>query len=394
MAPGGNAIRPGHRRRRRRERPPPPGAALAVGADGTVVGSVSGGCVEGAVYELCREALERGTPVLQRFGYSDEDAFAVGLTCGGVLDIFVQRAGDATVEAALAAAERDIPVAAARVVAGPAALVGRAITVVGAARGVDPAESAVTGTFGADPALDASVVAEARAMLALGRTSLVTLRPDGRPCPESAPDDVTVFVETRTPPPRLLVYGAIDFAAAVTRMGNLLGYRVTVCDAREVFATRRRFSDADEVIVDWPHRHLASIANTLDARTVITVLTHDLKFDVPLLDLALRLDVSYVGAMGSRRTHEARLTRLREIGLTEKQLAALHSPIGLDLGARTPDETALSIFAEVVATRTGATARPLRTATGPIHHAAARLRHCAPGPNSPPSREPPREQRR
>ncbi|MFJ8741306.1 XdhC family protein [Embleya sp. NPDC127516] len=343
--------------------PRPPGAALAVAADGTVVGSVSGGCVEGAVYELCREALDSGTPVLQRFGYSDEDAFAVGLTCGGVLDVFVRPGGDAAVEAALAAAERDIPVAAAQVVAGPAELLGAVITVI--------ADAEVIGTYGADPALDASVIDTARAMLNAGRTGLSTLRPDGRPCPEAGPDDITVFVESRTPPPRLLVYGAIDFAAAVARMGKLLGYHVTVCDAREVFATRRRFPEADEVVVDWPHRHLASIAPSLDRRTVVTVLTHDPKFDIPLLDLALRLDLAYVGAMGSRRTHEARLTRLRETTLTERELAALHSPIGLDLGARTPEETALSIFAEVIATHHAATGLPLRTATGPIHSKAA-----------------------
>ncbi|MEU0937897.1 XdhC/CoxI family protein [Embleya sp. NPDC005971] len=342
--------------------PRPPGAALAVAADGTVVGSVSGGCVEGAVYELCREALESGIPVLQRFGYSDEDAFAVGLTCGGVLDVFVQPGGDVAVEAALAAAERGVPVAAARVVAGPAGLLGRVIAVV--------ADAGATGTYGADPALDAAVVATARAMLHAGRTGSTTLRPDGRPCPEAGPDDLTIFVESRTPPPRLLVYGAIDFAAAVTRVGKLLGYHVSVCDAREVFATRRRFPEADEVVVDWPHRHLASIADTLDRRTVVTVLTHDPKFDIPLLELALRLDLAYVGAMGSRRTHAARHARLRETGLGEQQLAALHSPIGLDLGARTPEETALSVFAEVVATHNGGTGLPLRTAAGPIHRAA------------------------
>ncbi|MYW00477.1 XdhC/CoxI family protein [Streptomyces sp. SID3343] len=341
--------------------PRPPGAALAVGADGTVVGSVSGGCVEGAVYELCRAALESGTPVLQRFGYSDEDAFAVGLTCGGVIDVFVQPGGDAAVEAALAAAERDTPVAAARVVAGPAALVGRTVTVTA---------DTTTGTYGADPALDASVIGEARAMLDVGRTGLLTLRQDGRPCPEVAPGDVTIFVESRTPPPRLLVYGAIDFAAAVARMGKLLGYRVTVCDARPVFATRRRFPDADEVVVDWPHRHLDLVADRLDGRTVVAVLTHDAKFDVPLLELALKLRLGYVGAMGSRRTHEQRVARLREIGVTERELAALRSPIGLDLGARTPEETALSVFAEVVAARHGGTGLPLRSAGGPIHHAA------------------------
>lgn len=344
--------------------PRPPGAALAVGADGTVVGSISGGCVEAAVYELCRTALASGSPVMERFGYTDDDAFAVGLTCGGIIDVFVQPGGDAAVEAALAAAERGLPVAAVRVVAGPAGLLGRTITLVPG--GTDT----VTGSFGAGTALDASALGQARAMLDAGRTGLLTLRPDGRPCPRAAPGDVSVFVQTRTPPPRLLVYGAIDFAAAVARLGKVLGYRVTVCDAREVFATRRRFPDADEVVVDWPHRHLASIADTLDPRTAITVLTHDPKFDAPLLHHALRLPVAYVGAMGSRHTHDQRMAGLRETDLTEAELAALHSPIGLDLGARTPEETALSVLAEITATRHGGSGRPLRTATGPIHHTA------------------------
>ncbi|MGC0418745.1 XdhC family protein [Embleya sp. AB8] len=341
--------------------PRAPGAALAVGADGTVVGSVSGGCVEGAVYELCRKALETGTPVLQRFGYSDEDAFAVGLTCGGVLDIFVHRADDdAAVEAALAAAERNIPVAAATVVAGPPALLGKVITVTAA--------GTTTGTYHATPGLDTAVIAATRATLSAAQSTQLTLRQDGRPCPEKSRDDLTIFIETHSPPPRLLIYGAVDFAAAVTKMGKLLGYHVTVCDARAIFATNRRFPEADEVVVDWPHRHLAGIAPTLDPRTAITVLTHDPKFDIPLLTEALRLNIAYVGAMGSRQTHETRITNLKTAGLTEANLACLHSPIGLDLGARTPTETALSVFAEITATHHGGTGRPLRHSTGPIHH--------------------------
>jgi xanthine dehydrogenase accessory factor len=161
------------------------------------------------------------------------------------------------------------------------------------------------------------------------------------------------------------VFGAIDFAAAVARVGKFLGYRVTVCDARAVFATRRRFPDADEVVVEWPHRYLAS--QPVDARTVICVLTHDPKFDVPLLEVALRTEAAYIGAMGSRRTHEDRLARLRDAGVDEEALARLASPIGLDIGARTPEETAVSIAAEIVAHRWGGSGQRLGVTAGPIH---------------------------
>jgi xanthine dehydrogenase accessory factor len=178
----------------------------------------------------------------------------------------------------------------------------------------------------------------------------------------------------------MLVFGAIDFAAAVARIGKFLGYRVTVCDARSVFATAKRFPAADEVVVEWPHRYLA--ATPVDARTVICVLTHDPKFDVPLLSAALRTDAAYIGAMGSRRTHEDRLARLREQGVPEQALSRLASPIGLDIGARTPEETAVSIAAEIVAARWGGSGRRLTDTGGPIHHGAA---HGSPdaGPDGP-----------
>ncbi len=325
-----------------------PGAALAVDADGTVIGSVSGGCVEGAVYELCREVLRTGEPVLETFGYADDDAFAVGLTCGGVIQIFVQR-----VDPGLPAALGTGALALARVVRGPAALLGRAMV-------VRPGGT-YEGGFG-DPALDVTVRAEAGAFLAAGRTGTVEVGADGSRCGEP----LTVLVESSVPPPRMLVFGAIDFAAAVVRVGAFLGYRVTVCDARPVFATRARFPDADEVVVDWPHRYLAR--QTLDGRAVLCVLTHDAKFDIPLLRAALRLPVAYVGAMGSRRTHLDRLERLREVGLTEAELARLRSPIGLDLGARTPEETAISIAAEIIAQRHAGSGLPLTGAHLPIHH--------------------------
>lgn len=342
--------------------PRQPGAALAVDADGTAIGSVSGGCVEGAVYDLCVQALQDGRTVLERFGYSDEDAFAVGLTCGGVIDVLVVpvRAGDPVrpvVAAALAAAARGDAAALARVVTGPAELVGRALLV--------RPDGTRTGGFGAHPELDRTVAGEAAAFLDAGRTGTLEIGEQGSRC--GAP--LTVLIESSVPPPRMIVFGAIDFASALVRVGKFLGHHVTVCDARPVFATRTRFPEADEIVVDWPHRYLER--TPVDSRTVLCVLTHDAKFDVPLLRLALRLPVAYVGAMGSRRTHLDRNERLREVGVTDRELARLHSPIGLDLGARTPEETALSIAAEIVAERRGGSGVPLTGAHTPIHRDAA-----------------------
>ncbi|MEV7956997.1 XdhC/CoxI family protein [Streptomyces sp. NPDC088141] len=343
--------------------PRQPGAALAVDRDGTAIGSVSGGCVEGAVYELCEQALDDGETVREQFGYSDEDAFAVGLTCGGIIDILVTpvRADDparAAFAAALAAAARGEAAAVARVIEGPAELLGRPLLV--------RPDGSYEGGLGGYPELDRTAAADARAMLDAGRTGSVTIGADGSRCGQP----LTLLVESSVPPPRMIVFGAIDFASALVRAGKFLGYHVTLCDARPVFATKARFPEADELVVDWPHRYLA--ATDVDARTVLCVLTHDAKFDVPLLEMALRLPVAYVGAMGSRRTHLERNDRLRDIGVTELELARLHSPIGLDLGARTPEETALSIAAEIVADRRGGSGVPLKGAHTPIHHEGGR----------------------
>jgi len=342
--------------------PREPGAAMAVSAVGEAVGSVSGGCVEGAVYELSGEVRATGRPVLQRYGVSDDDAFAVGLTCGGIIDIFVEpvsRDSFSELGEVAAAVRAGQPVALATVISGPGQ--------VGARRLIWPeqdrrASLESSGTLGSGVRLDQAVDDDARGMLAQGVTAVRRYGPDG----ERRRDELSVFVQSFAPPPRMLVFGAIDFAAAVARAGKFLGYRVTVCDARPVFATRARFPDADEVVTDWPHRYLAG--QDIDQRTVICVLTHDPKFDVPLLEVALRTPAGYIGAMGSRRTHDDRLARLREVGLAEDELARLRSPIGLDLGARTPEETAVAIAAELIQLRWGGSGQPLTSTTGRIHH--------------------------
>ncbi|WSK50043.1 XdhC family protein [Micromonospora zamorensis] len=363
--------------------PQPPGATMLVAADGTVTGSVSGGCVEADLYERARRVLTTGAPELIRYGISDDDAYAVGLTCGGVLDVFVERVDPGALPGLDA-------VAAARRAAQPAAVV----TCVAADAGGAPADAEnplggdPPGTPPTDPArrlgrrlvltggqhpigslgddrLDDAASADALGLLAAGHSGMLRYGYSG----QRRDSGVSLFVTAYATPPRMIVFGAIDFAAAVARIGAFLGYRVTVCDARPVFTTARRFPEADEVVVQWPHRYLRTEvdAGRVDERTVVCVLTHDPRFDVPLLELALRHPLAYVGAMGSRRTHDDRLKLLGEAGLTEAQLARLASPIGLDLGGRTPEETAVSVAAQIVAARWGGTGRPLAALDGPIH---------------------------
>lgn len=215
-----------------------------------------------------------------------------------------------------------------------------------------------------DPDLDRVVARDALGELAAGTTEVRHYGRHG----EAREDAVAVFVESFAPPPWLLVFGAVDFTAALVRMGKVLGYRVTVCDAREVFATSARFPQADEVLVDWPDRLLGRVGDRVTPRDAICVLTHDAKFDVPALVAALGTEAGYIGAMGSRRTHAARVTRLREAGIDDAGLARIHAPIGLDIGARTPEETAVSICSEIIAQRTGRRdARPLSDTDRPIH---------------------------
>ncbi len=329
--------------------PRPAGAVMAVSDSGEVLGSVSGGCVEGAVHDAALRVLDTGRPEVCRFGVSTEDAFAVGLTCGGELEVYVEPvdAEAPALDALLDSLHRGEGVAYA--------------TVLGADRATHLVR---TGSL-VEPIGDgAPEVADLMERSANGdRTDVVALERGG-----------LVLVQSFAPPPRMIVFGAIDFADAVARMGKFLGYRVTVCDARAVFATPTRFPAADDVVVDWPHRYLAG--QQVDASTVICVLTHDPKFDLPLLEVALQTGAGFIGALGSRRTHADRLTRLRERGVSEESLARLRAPIGLDLGARSPAETAVSIAAEIIAVREGGSGLPLRDLDAPIHAAVAAALVC------------------
>ncbi len=246
------------------------------------------------------------------------------------------------------------PVALATVIDGPDDRMGRKLLV---RPGHDP-----LGSLGHDD-LDRVVQRDMLGELAAGQTLVRHYGAEG----QAREETLSVFIESFAPPPQMLIFGAVDFTAALARVGKVLGYRVTVCDARPVFATPARFPAADEVVVDWPHRLLERVGAGLGPRDAICVLTHDPKFDVPAVIEALKTDAGYIGAMGSRRTHDDRTHRLREQGVGDAELARVMSPIGLDIGARTPEETAVSITAEIIALRTGRAAPNLRDAAGPIH---------------------------
>lgn len=335
-----------------RSAPRGPGAAMAVSEDGVVTGSVSGGCVEPAVYDEAMTAIRSGRAKRLRYGISDDQAFEVGLTCGGTIHLVVTPLSAGSIDPLVAlkeALDDDSPAAVATVVEGPHA---------GALALID--ERRVVGSLGSD-GLDYAVSEDALGMLEMGETNLMTYGVDG----ERRPEDVTVFVDSFSPPPNMFVFGAIDFAAAVARIGKFLNYRVTVCDARAKFATKQRFPEADDVIVQWPHEFLADAR--VDKRTVICILTHDPKFDVPVLQLALETPAAYIGAMGSRRTHEERSRDLLAAGVSEEDLGRIASPIGLDIGATTPEEVAVSIAGEVIATRHHASGGRLSERGGAIH---------------------------
>jgi xanthine dehydrogenase accessory factor len=291
-----------------RSAPRDPGAALAVSADGQVAGSVTGGCVEPAVYGEAREVLAGGAPRLKTYGIADEEAFEVGLPCGGTVQIFVDRLEPELVAPIAEAVREERPIALEIKISGEDA---------GAKRLVGPDDEG--------PAAE---------LLARGETGIVDT-PEGQ-----------IFVSSFAPRPNMYVFGAIDHAAALATVGRYLGFRVTVCDARSKFVTPERFPDVDELVVEWPDRFLENAP--VDERTAICVLTHDHKFDVPVLKVALRTPAGYIGAMGARRTNEERAERLRAEGVTDDEIARIHAPIGLKIGSRSPEEVAVAIAAQIV----------------------------------------------
>jgi len=358
--------------------PRPVGTSMLVSASGEVLGSLSGGCVEGAVVESALAAIATGVPRREHFGYSREDAFAVGLTCGGDLEIHIEPVAVSASDGGAQRRRELLTLLATYSSEAPLALVRR----------IDPAGSGMLlvpdpqdfrpGDYAAQlqalvgPAAAGSAAAQLQVLFRSGRTGLLRLASAEAYCSGEPP---TLLVETRLPAPRLLVFGANDFGAALVPQAKLLGYRVTLCDARTAFVHQPRFAAADDVVADWPHRYLAgeAAAGRLDPRTVVCVLTHDPKFDLPLLRTALNLDLAYLGAMGSQRSHRQRVRDLLAEGVAAEDLERLHSPIGLDLQAVTPAEVAVSIMAHVIAARnSAATGQPLSARSGPIHTPADR----------------------
>jgi xanthine dehydrogenase accessory factor len=355
--------------------PMPLGTAMGIGparleanaecSPRAVVGSLSGGCIEASVYASAEHLFTSSAHfALEHFGYSDETSFAAGLSCGGTLEVFtelVTRETFAEFGRLVEAVRNQETVALATIIDGPTDNLGRHLLIF---------RDHFEGRLGSDE-LSSAVFTEGAAFLRAEETETLVYETEG----QRRGGNLRVFIRTFKRAPRMLVFGAIDFAAALADTGKLLGYHVTVCDARPIFATARRFPQADEVVCRWPHQYLQdeSDKGALDASTVICVLTHDPKFDIPLLQLALQLPASYVGAMASRKTHDERLRLLRQTGVGESDIARLRSPIGLDLGARSPHETAISIVSEIIATKYGRSGGPLTESLGPIH----RLRHSS-----------------
>lgn len=329
--------------------PLPPGAAMAVAKTGDVVGGVSGGCVDGAVFLLCQQVLADGIPVLARFAGDDDSGLSEGPTCGGTLEVLVQpldAPGHEALDRVRAARRHGEPMVLATAVTGDL-----------------PGAHLLVGRDGAEGSLGNAHLDRHAARLAaeqLGTAGALTVS-----IPAGAPGPATRVLLQSFALPTLMIFGAGAFGEALSRTGALLGYRVVVCDARPALNRPERFPDAHEVVTRWPHQYLES--TTVDETTAICVLTHDHKFDIPLLRAALRGDAGYIGAMGSRRVHAERLELLRAEGLTEVELSRLSSPIGLDLGARTAEETAVSIAAELIAHRRGGSGAPLARLDVAIH---------------------------
>lgn len=328
----------------RRSAPRPPGSKMAVADDGAVQGMVSGGCVEGAVVVAAEEVLAGGPPRLMHFGIADEEAWEVGLPCGGEISVWLEEAAGPELEGFARLAREG----------GRGALVTRMDD--GRRLLVDAAGER-TGSLG-DPDLDRLAAEQAGQLMWLERSGL------------READGVELFVDATTPPPRLILFGAVDLSAALARFAADLGWRPVVCDPRGRFATAERFPAAEQVIAAWPAEAVQQLGG-LERSDAVVVLTHDPKLDDAALAVALRSDAAYVGAIGSRRMQATRRERLRDGGFTQAELDRLSGPTGLDLGALTVQETALSILAEVVALRRGRTGGRLVAAAGRIHEVEA-----------------------
>jgi xanthine dehydrogenase accessory factor len=329
-----------------------PGAQMLIDDRGVIEGSVTGGCVEAALVDEAGKILAGGQPKVVTYGVSDDEAADVGLMCGGTVRVFIHELG----EHALPALDA---VAGARAANRP---VARATLLDGEHAGATIAIAAdATGSLGVTDLLDRSVERDARGQLDEGVSRIRRYGAGG----EVMGAELSVYIQAFSTAPRMIIFGAIDYSAETAKVAGDVGYEVTICDAREPFVRSPRFSSHADVVIDWPDRYMDG--QRLGPRDVVLVFTHDPKFDEPALLAALDSGAGYVGALGSRRTHRNRVERLREGGLDEAAIARIHSPCGLDLGARTPSETAVSILAEVIAVRADRTGESLRETSGPIH---------------------------
>jgi xanthine dehydrogenase accessory factor len=330
-----------------------PGAEMLVDDGGHIEGSVTGGCVEGALVEEAQGVLAGAPPRVATYGISDQQAADVGLMCGGTVRVFVHELGGpqrAALAATREAIEAERAVALATLLEGPSAGAKMVVT-----------EEGTVGSLGVADLLDRSVEREARGFLDEGRSAIRRYSRKG----EVMGADIGVSIHAFSLPPSMVIFGAIDFSAALAKIAGEVGYNVTIVDAREAFVQSPRFSAHAEVVVDWADRYLAT--RQLGPSDAVLVFTHDPKFDEPALTAALQSDAGYIGALGSRRTQSDREERLREGGVTEDEVARISSPCGLDLGARTPAETAVAVLGEILALRAGKSGGRLADASGPIH---------------------------
>ncbi|HSI80468.1 MAG TPA: XdhC/CoxI family protein [Solirubrobacterales bacterium] len=330
-----------------------PGAVMLIADDGAIEGSVTGGCVEGALVEEARDVLGGAEPRVRTYGISDDEAAGVGLMCGGTVRVFVDEPDEqssAVVDRTLAAVQEGRPAAIATLLDGPRA--GSRMALV---------DGELVGGFGATELLDRTVGRDLRGSLDQALTGIRRYGADGA----AMGSDLRVYFQAYSSPPSMVIFGAIDFAVATARLAGELGYRVTIVDAREPFIKSPRFEAVAEVVVDWPDRYLET--RQLSDRDVVLVFTHDPKFDQPALTAALASGAGYVGALGSRRTHRNRVERLREAGVPEADIDRIAAPCGLDLGARTPAQTAVSILAEIIAEQNRRSGERLSETSGTIH---------------------------